>query len=196
MSAASPGELVGAARSGDQAAWEALVDRFGALVWAVARSFRLPDSDAADVSQTTWLRLVENLERLREPDRVGAWLATTARHESLAVLRRQGRVVPLDDDDDQEDRATIEPGAGLLRSERDVALWSTFTTLTSRCQALLRLLVADPPAAYEEVSAVLDMPVGSIGPTRARCLEHLRRKAEAAGISRGPTDSTPGGGDV
>lgn len=193
MSPASPGELVHAAARGDQGAWEALVRRFGGLVWAVARGFRLAEAEAADVSQTTWLRLVEHLDRLREPDRVGAWLATTARNESLAVLRRQGRTVALDDEE-MEDVAAPDPAAGMLRSERDVALWSSFATLSVRCQALLRLLVSDPPPSYEEVSAVLDMPVGSIGPTRARCLEHLRRRTEAAGITRGPSDSSPRGG--
>ena len=83
--------LVMAAATGDQQAWDALVDRFAPTVWAVARGYRLSVADATDVSEVTWLRLVENLDRMEEPDRVGAWLATTARRESRRVLCLTGR---------------------------------------------------------------------------------------------------------
>src|SRR5579862_4969584 len=84
-----------AAAGGDAKAWDCLVERFNNLVWAVARSHRLSSADAADVSQTTWLRLVENLDRIQQPERLGAWLATTARRESLAAIRRGGRHVAV-----------------------------------------------------------------------------------------------------
>ncbi|HZG95557.1 MAG TPA: sigma-70 family RNA polymerase sigma factor, partial [Mycobacteriales bacterium] len=80
-------ELVRAAADGDQRAWNALVDRFSRLVWAVARQHRLSEADAGDVAQATWLRLVENLASLREPEAVGGWLATTARREALRVIK-------------------------------------------------------------------------------------------------------------
>jgi RNA polymerase sigma factor (sigma-70 family) len=192
MADAGAGELVHAAGAGDQAAWDKLVDHFGGLVWSVARSFRLGDADAADVTQVTWLRLVENLHRIEDGDRVGAWLATTARRECLRLIRQQGRVVTFDDDavlDDLAPQEAPEPAQRLLAQERDAALWAALEGISPRCQHLLRVLMADPPPSYEEVSAALDMPIGSIGPTRARCLEHLRRHAARVGITDAPGDS-------
>jgi RNA polymerase sigma factor (sigma-70 family) len=171
--------LVRAAAAGDQAAWNAIVDRFSGLVWATARAHRLPRDEAADVAQTTWLRLVENLDRIREPERIGAWLATTARRESLRALRRGAREQPTDEVDLLEAPADDEL-EGLLLPERDAALWRAFATLSERCRTLLRLLMSDAEPSYEEVSAALDMPVGAIGPTRMRCLERLRRDPELA----------------
>jgi RNA polymerase sigma factor (sigma-70 family) len=186
MSQDDAGELVRAAAAGDEAAWRALVDRFAALVWAVTRSFSLERSDAADVSQVTWLRLVEHLDRLTEPDRVGAWLATTAKRECLGVLRRRGRsAIPASDDDVFERLPAAQPAPShrLVAGERNLVLWSAVETLSERCQRLLRVLMADPPPAYDAVSAALDMPIGSIGPTRARCLAHLRRYLADGGIT-------------
>ena len=177
------GALLRSAAEGDRAAWDALVDRFSGLVWSIARAHRLGAADAADVSQTAWLRLVENLGRIREPDRVGAWLAATTRHECLRVIRQSGRQVPtdLDTDADPPKADAPPPDTALLAGERDGQLWEAFSAISERCQSLLRLLIADPAPSYEDVGAALGMPVGSIGPTRARCLEHLRRKARITG---------------
>jgi RNA polymerase sigma factor (sigma-70 family) len=177
------GALVLAAANGERAAWDELVSRFKGLVWGVARGHRLPQEDVAEVFQTTWLRLVENLARLREPDRVGAWLATTARRESLRIIQQKGRETDTDpvlldlhvDGDPAPDDA-------LLRTERDEVLWQCLDTMPERCRVLLRVLMSDPPLSYLEVAKVLDMPVGSIGPTRGRCLEHLRRRLVEAGV--------------
>ncbi len=174
-------QLVSAAAQGDQSAWNRLVDRYNALVWSVARSFRLTPVDASDVVQTTWLRLVENLDRLQEPERVGSWLATTARRESLRTLRLSARQTPTETL--PETPTDVPVDAGLLARERDQALWRAFGELNERCRGLLRILVAEPPPSYEEISAALDMPIGSIGPTRQRCLERLRGLAEGAGVS-------------
>ena len=176
--------LVVAAGGGDRGAWEALVERYTGLVWGVARALGLDAVDAADVSQTTWLRLAEHLGRIREPERVGAWLAVTARREALRTRQRSARVV-LDswcgegpDDDDELDTA-------LLRDERDALLWRTFSALSEPCKALLRVLMTDPPPSYVEVGEALDMPVGSIGPRRQRCLRALRKQIDdAAGVLR------------
>jgi RNA polymerase sigma factor (sigma-70 family) len=176
--------LVGAAAAGDQDAWNALVARFNGLVWAVARAHRLARADADDVVQTTWLRLVEHLERLDDPERVGAWLATTARRESLKALRGAARQVPAPPDEIPAPVLDTGLDAGLLASERDQALWRAFGGLDPVCQALLRMLVADPAPSYEEISEALERPIGSIGPTRARCLEKLRLRAAAGGLSR------------
>jgi RNA polymerase sigma factor (sigma-70 family) len=173
-----PATLLAAARAGDQRAWDKLVERYGGLVWTVARSFRLSAADAADVSQTTWLRLVEQLDRIRDPERIGAWLVTTARREALAALSRAGRDLPTADPQVLEPRATTTESvdANILRSERDSDLWRAIVGLPDNCQQLLRLLMMEPVPGYAEVSATLDIPIGSIGPTRARCLEHLRRR--------------------
>ena len=173
-------ELVHAAADGDETAWNAIVDRFSSLVWATARAHRLSHADAADVAQTTWLRLVEHLDRIREPERLGAWLATTARNESLRVIRLSGRERPSDDtdlfeapSDETVDRLLVDP-------ERDGALWRAFSALSERCRTLLRLLVSDEEPTYEEIGAALGMPIGAIGPTRMRCLDRLRRTAGIA----------------
>ena len=187
MASTTDGDLVRAAAAGDRAAWDGLVERFGGLVWSVARAHRLGAADAADVSQTAWLRLVESLGRIREPDRVGAWLATTTRNECLRVIRRSGRQVPTDMevDDEPPDPRAPPVEAGVLAGERDATLWRAFAAISERCQVLLRMLIADPPPTYEEISVALDMPIGSIGPIRGRCLEQLRRKSGITGLLEG-----------
>jgi RNA polymerase sigma factor (sigma-70 family) len=180
MSDADVSELVGAAARGDQRAWEGLVDRFGGLVWSVARAYGLSEADAADVAQTAWLRLVENLHRVRDAQRVGAWLAATTRHEALRILRVAGRQLPVGDDAELElpDSVEATPESLALAAEQRGILWQAFATLPPACQRLLRVLMADPPPSYQEVAAALDMPIGSIGPTRGRCLDRLRRTAD------------------
>lgn len=173
---APPADLVRAAARGDASAWDALVERHTPLLWAVARSFRLDTADAADAVQTTWLRLLEHIDRITEPEHVAAWLATTTRRECLRQLRRAGREQPVELVSlDVIDLGTAPLDAGLLREERDAELWRAVEALPERCRALLRVLMADPPPAYDVVAAALDMPVGSIGPTRSRCLDRLRR---------------------
>lgn len=169
--------LIGRVRAGDQTAWDMLVTAYVGLVWAITRNHRLSHGDASDVSQTTWLRLVENLDRLDDPSRVGAWLATTARRECLRTLRLSGRQVLVEDEaelDRGSDTQQPEVDAPLLREEEAAAVRVAFAKLPDRCQQLLSLLMADNPPSYEELSAALAMPIGSIGPTRGRCLEKLR----------------------
>ena len=180
-----PEELVRAAAEGDQAAWSEIVDRFQGLVWATARAHRLSRADAADVAQTTWLRLVEHLGRIREPERLGAWLATTARRECLRHIRLHGREVPSDEADVFESQSDDAPELALLAAERDTALWRAFGKLSQRCQALLRLLVSQEEPSYEEIGDALDMPVGAIGPTRMRCLERLRENVGTSQLFQG-----------
>ena len=177
------GGLVCSALEGDETAWEGLVTGFDGLIRAITRAHRLSEHDAADVTQTTWLRALEQLERLREPERAGAWLATIARRECLRTLRANGRELPVEQD--VLDREALDAGldAGLLAEERDCALWRAFGALPSRHRALLGLLYAEAAPSYQEISRTLDMPVGSIGPTRGRGLELLRREALLAGVT-------------
>ena len=177
-------ELVRAAGDGDQAAWNSIVERFGGLVWATVRAHRLNAVDGAEVVQTTWLRLVEHLDRIRDPERLGGWLATTARNECLRQIRHSAREVPSELADlERGDSGTLDQD--LLTAERDRAFWKAFTELGERCQSLLRVLMAETEPSYQEVSAALDMPIGAIGPTRRRCLERLGQDPRLAAFNLG-----------
>lgn len=169
-------DLIKRAGAKDQLAWRQLVSRFGSLVWGVARSHRLDHADAADVSQTTWLRLAENLHTLRDPSRLPGWLATTARRESLRVLAGRRREAPGDLPDEPDHDRVTRPETSVLTADRNQRLWQAFQEISERCQQLLRLLATSPELSYAEAGAILDIPVGGIGPTRLRCLQALRRR--------------------
>lgn len=180
-----------AAADGDAGSWKALVDRFSGLVWSVARGHGLASADAEEVFQTTWLRFAEHIGRLKEPDRAGAWLATTARHECLRLARARTRldltgdldVLPPQVDDRSPERAVVESEETAAELERLRGLWECFQELPARCLRLLRVLLATPPPSYAEIAEALDMPIGSIGPTRARCLGRLRDLLSERGIT-------------
>jgi RNA polymerase sigma factor (sigma-70 family) len=174
--------LVRAAASGNQHAWEGLVNEFSPLVLGVARAHRLSEADASDVAQTTWLRLVEHLERIQDPERVGGWLATTAWRESVRVQRRASKQIVTDRV--PEPPADEDVTQRIVTAERDAAVREAFHRLRGRDQALLRLLVSDPAPSYEQIGEILQMPVGSIGPTRARSLTRLRREAARVGLTQ------------
>ncbi len=169
-------DLVARARAGDQASWNALVDRFLPLVNSVIVRFRLSAADGDDVNQTVWLRLVEHLADLREPRALPGWLTTTCRNEALRVIRRRGRDTPTDPQGATFERLG-EDGAfdeDLIYAERAQALRDGLLELPAGRRELLELLLTDPPISYDEISAKLGIPKGSIGPTRARALEQLR----------------------
>jgi RNA polymerase sigma factor (sigma-70 family) len=168
------GLLVRAAAAGDEESWNALVAQYTGLVWSVARSFRLDDASAADVVQETWLRLATSLDRLRDPDRVGSWLVTTARHEALRVIRLLDRQAPTELDEERLVDFSPPLDHDLMRAEQHDELLDAFGAISARCQQLLRLLLAEPRIPYEEIAVMLDIPIGSIGPTRGRCLAALR----------------------
>jgi len=176
-------QLVRRAAEGDRGAWERLVDKYSRLIWAMTRDFKLAESDAADVVQATWLRLLEHIDRIEYPERIGSWLATTARHECLRHLAAGKRVMLVQDDDAAFSGAVAhQPDVDerLLADERAQAVREALSMLPSRSQRLLELLMADPPVSYTEISDELGLPVGSIGPTRGRCLERLRPMLQAA----------------
>jgi RNA polymerase sigma factor (sigma-70 family) len=168
-------ELIAKAAADDSLAWEELVDRFAGVVWHVVGGFRqLDHARRSDVFQTTWLKLAESLDTIRDPDRLAGWLATTARRESIRLVEMQRREVPTTLLADRADVVRLD--AHLLDDERDASIWQAFERLEERCQQLLRLLLADPAFSYDEIAALMDMAVGSIGPTRQRCLDKLRRQ--------------------
>jgi RNA polymerase sigma factor (sigma-70 family) len=170
-------QLIAAAVAGDQKAWDTLVDRYTGLLWNVTRQYRLSTADASDVVQSTWLRLLENLHRFTDAERLPGWLMTTARREALHVLRRADYPRPSGDFSTIPDEGPA-PGEQLLNDEFDVILREALARLGEPCERLLRLLISDPPPSYAEVAAMLDMKVGSIGPTRQRCLGRLRQLVE------------------
>ncbi len=171
--------LVSLAAAGDQRAVEALIQRYSGLVWSIAWGYHLSGADAADVSQVVWLRLVENVGRIRQPASVGAWLASVTRHECLRLLRRSEReVIVFDDLDLDEKSGDHDIDFRLLSQERDAALRQAFSCLPPRWRMLLEVLMDAPSASYEQVAEAVGMPIGSIGPTRQRCLERLREAPE------------------
>jgi len=182
--------LLSLAGHGDEAAMRAIVDRFDGLLWSIVRSFRLGEAQAADAVQTTWLRLLENLRTIRDPERLPAWLRTTAQRASIDTIRSVNRECQLDvhgtdiDAPGNRDanRHHNEPEASVLRKERVAMVRRAVQELSERHQELLGLLVATPPMSYQEIGARLGMPVGSIGPTRARLLARLRSALEAADV--------------
>jgi RNA polymerase sigma factor (sigma-70 family) len=189
----SPALLVKAAADGDSQAWNQIVDDYHRLVWSVARGFRLSIADAADVSQTTWLRLVENLDRIQYPDQLAGWLATTARRESLRLIRKAQREIPDSEEADQNvsffggSDDDGDPEAALVAEQDRSELWEAFATLSERCRNLLRVVAVTPLESYSAVAEALGMPVGSVGPTRSRCLQHLKRALKAMSSVPGTT---------
>jgi RNA polymerase sigma factor (sigma-70 family) len=177
--------LVGAVGRGSHEAWRQLLDRFNPWLVRVARGCGLHHSDVADVCQTTWLKLLEHLDRIREPERIWAWLAATARHESLHLLRRRCREVLTADHGELPGGGPARPCQPspedhALAAEQSRALWQAFRTLSVQQQRFLRMLMLEPPVSYREIADATGMRVGSIGPTRARCLERLRATPEIA----------------
>jgi RNA polymerase sigma factor (sigma-70 family) len=169
--------LVTHAARGDRDAWAEIVERYAPLVWSICTRFKLSSADTQDVGQTVWLRLVEQLGELREPAALPGWLATTTRRECFRVMtaaRRSGqRRTRLDEALQFVDDTAIDEE--ILLAERNAALPEALAELPSRCQQLLSMLLTDPPHSYAEISRALHIPIGSIGPQRARCLDRLRR---------------------
>jgi RNA polymerase sigma factor (sigma-70 family) len=181
----SNAELLDLAAGGDQAAWGRLVEEYDGLVRSVARSFRLQTADVHDVAQTTWLRLVQHLHTIHDPERLAGWLAVTARRESLTVLRTASREAPWPVVDETPD-ATVDLERGVVDREVARELWDSVNSLSPRQQQLLVALFREELDSYDDVAASCAMPVGSIGPTRARGLSRLRREVTGRGL--GPAD--------
>jgi RNA polymerase sigma factor (sigma-70 family) len=179
-------DLVRAAAAGDPRAWDGLVERFAPLVWSTVRANGLSPDEAADAAQTTWLRLAEQLDRVQgEHERVGVWLAATARRESLrtvAAARGPGADAP---------EAGSRP-AGLAPAgepEREALLWRVVRDLPAHCRRLLRLLSTVPAPTHQEVAAALDLRVAQVRSARTTCLEDFRRRMAEISIRAEIRDS-------
>src|SRR5260370_27145997 len=189
--------LVARAAGGDEGAWIELVERYAPLVYTICTRYRLGNPDIEDVGQNVWLLLVEQLGKLREPAALPGWLATTTARECLRVVsaaRRSEQVGSGLDDSLQfvDDRVIDEE---ILMAERNAGLRAAFAELPPRCQQLLSMLISDPPHSYAEIHAALGIPVGSIGPQPARCLDRLRRSGTFAALGEGEAKTNTRGGE-
>jgi RNA polymerase sigma factor (sigma-70 family) len=187
----SPAPLLENAARGAEWAWRDIVDRYSTLVSSVCRHYRIRGADAEDVSGAVWLNLVTHLAHIRDAEALPGWLRTTTRHECLRLLRHRNRQIPTD-------AAMIgdpaDPGFddALIGEERRVAARHAFAQLPPRDQRLLSMLMCDPPRSYREISATLGIPVGSIGPSRARCLARARRAPAVAALLGSDLHDVPG----
>jgi RNA polymerase sigma factor (sigma-70 family) len=174
--------LVRRAAHGDLHAWNRLVDQYARLIWSITTKFKLAEGDAADVVQTTWMRLIEHINRIEHPERVGSWLASTARNECLRHVAARKRIVLVHEDGefDSADHHGPAVDEALLANERAQDVRDAMAHLPSQWQRLMELLMADPPMSYADISDRLGLPIGSIGPTRGRCLARLRVLLEAS----------------
>ena len=181
----SVNDLVAGAKNGEQQAWDALVERYTPLIWSICRRHRLSSADAEDVGQRVWLQLVSQLDKVRDPAALPGWLVTTTQRECGTVQRVARRSQPLGralDANHIPDQQTGPAEQVLLAAERHAALREAFTRLPPCCQRLIAMLIEDPPVRYAQISAQLGIPVGSIGPSRSRCLDKLRRDPAIADL--------------
>jgi len=175
-------QLLQAAAAGDESAWAELVRTQSGVVWFVIRAYRIPQAAVNDVYQTVWLRLIENVHKIRDPQCLRGWLATTTRRECLDAIRRADRLLCDTDLADRPDRAPSTEELCLL-GIRNRVVSQAIERLPERDRRLLRILMADPKPGYRDVSTALGMPLGSIGPTRARALARLRSEFAKLGFT-------------
>jgi DNA-directed RNA polymerase specialized sigma24 family protein len=185
MGAIDVRDLARAAAAGEQHGWDGLVERFGELVWSTTRAYGLSPGEGADAAQTTWLRLAEQLGRLEDQhERIGVWLASTARRESLRLLgaARGTTAAPAAVPPGLAEPAPGDPG-------RETLLWRVVRELPEHCRRLLRVLLTVPPPSPEEVSAALDLPVAGIAAARDACLQDFRDRMSDFSIRADVDDS-------
>ena len=191
-------DMVTRARNDDKKAWDEIVERYAPLIWSICRKYRLGDADAEDVGQVVWLHLVDNLADLRDPAALPGWLATTTRRQCIRVRSAAAQLPqvtgPLIDADKRADTDAVPTEHELLLAERHAALHEAFTRLPSCWQRLITMLIEDPPVPYAQISAQLGIPVGSIGPTRSRCLDKLRHDPAIAALI--DAEDASAGGEV
>jgi RNA polymerase sigma factor (sigma-70 family) len=180
--------LVNRCRAGDSEAWALLVDRFSDFVYSVARRYRLNEDDAADVFQNTFEALHAGINKIENPETLPKWLAVTASRISLRTIRIQSRTIPLQTAEgdltevlEAEDASAEESAVKACEAK---IVRDSLVKLGGRCAPLLEMLYLDDDQSYGDVSSKLGIPIGAIGPTRARCLEKLKKLLEEGGFFR------------
>jgi RNA polymerase sigma factor (sigma-70 family) len=168
------------AAAGDQGAWDEIVERYAPMVWSICTKFRLSDRDLEDVAQNVWLLLSEQLGKLPEPGALPRWLAAATRRECLRVAAA-ARGPQLPEPQPVVDDAVI--GEEIVMAERNAALRAALAELPPPCQPLMGMLLSDPPYSYAAISTALGIPVESIGPRRALCLERIRESSALLGLA-------------
>ena len=174
-------QLLECAAHGMESAWREIVKRFSPLIFTVCHRYGISGVDIQDVAGEVWLRLLTNVTTIRDPNALPGWLLTTARNECLGLLRARNRQIPTDTDLIGE-ACQPEIDANLIGEERRHAARQALAHLSHRDQQLLSMLFSDPPKPYKEISSTLGIPVGAIGPTRARCLTRARRAPAIAAL--------------
>ena len=172
-------------RAGDPSALDDLVHAMSPILWHVVRATGLDKEQSEDVVQTAWLALVRNAETVGDPQAVARWLCTTARREAWRVSKTAGRSTAVEDD-------TLEwhlpsqpsPETQVVLGDEQARLWESMKVLPERCQKLLRIVAMEPRPDYARIAGELKMPIGSIGPTRGRCLDKLRHELHRTGAER------------
>jgi RNA polymerase sigma factor (sigma-70 family) len=173
--------LIDAARRGDELAWTRLHQEFDVMLRSVAASCRLHSHDIDDAVQHAWIKLHMHVHAIRDPSAIGGWLATTVRRESLRLLQSHVREVLTDEPITVDHSHDDGPETQLIERERQLVLTRALGALPDRHRRLMTLIAAD--ASYEQIAAKLDMPMGSIGPIRSRCLARLHRHAELSSFA-------------
>ena len=174
--------VISACLEGRSDAWKLLIDEYSAMVWAIARNYRLATHDCGDVYQSTWTNVFIHLAQVRSSDRLPAWIATTARRESLKCLNRNSKYLPTDNDAvlDVVGPDIEQPDEAAIRKLMCEQIRASFQLLPPRDQTLLGLLMCDSAPNYDTVSEQLGIPRGSIGPLRRRALTRLRNLLPSA----------------
>jgi RNA polymerase sigma factor (sigma-70 family) len=170
-------QLLRSACGGDERAWTEIVERYRGLVSAVVRSYRLQDADAHDAEQRTWLRLVEHRDAVRDPERLGGWLATTASRECLRIFRESRAVVTDELDAVPDPHRTVEDQ--VVDADTVSRLWMIVSALPPRGRTIMMELFSEEPRSYAEVAQATGIPIGSLGPSRARLIDRVRRSFDS-----------------
>jgi RNA polymerase sigma factor (sigma-70 family) len=180
---ASDPELVARCLDGDSAAWEALIHRYRRLIYSIPNKFRFSTADCDDVFQTVVVKLLEHLSDLKDGSKVSSWLITTTTRQCIQVRAQHQRNVGDDEGMDQEPDPGQTSEEVHIQADREQKIRESIARMSDRCRRLLELLFQDPRSlSYEEISGEMNMPVPSIGPTRARCIEKLQILLREKGI--------------
>ena len=176
-------ELVGLCLNGDARAWEALIIRYRRLIYSIPVKFNFTTADASDVFQAICLKLIEHLHELKDESKVSAWLITTTTRQCIHVRAQRMRESSTEEDFEEPADSGVNVEEIQIQTQEQHNIRDAVSKLPDRCRSLLQLLYFEASnPSYEDIGRMLNMPVASIGPTRARCLDKLRTVFRRSGI--------------